>query len=955
MKRYHIGLFHFFYIKRLFLPIKISWLLLSLLVCSLLPFRPAIAGGNLIKLLQEQSLLDKMTPEERIGQLFLVSFNGTDATAGSAIELLIHKYHIGGVILSAENDNFTNETDILTSTQALIQQIQLDEWSASSTQSNMTDDLSGQTLNYVPLFIGISQEGDGTPYDQILSGLTGLPTLMTIGATWQPDFSAQAGLVMGRELEMLGFNLIFGPVLDVIETPYQGGQRDIGTRAFGGDPFWVSIMGQSYIQGLHLGSSDRLAVVSKHFPGYGSADRIPEDEVATVRRSLSDLVGFDLIPFISVTGEAPTNSERTDAIMVSHLRFQGFQESSPRATTKPISVDQSAMQLLLEVPAIQSWYNSGGLTISDDLGSRALRGFLDLNSQSFDARRVVLNALLSGIDLVYISDFSNIDQPDNFTATVETFNYLTQKYREDPAFAERVDEAVKKILALKYRIYGNFTPSRVFPIRSDIKIQPGSDEVVFEITRNSATLVNPDEADLDQVLPDPPKRTDRIVFITDTRPIRQCSKCQAETALAKDALQNTILKRYGPTAGRQVVNSNLSSYTLSDLEQLLANQETSEELQRKLALSHWIIFSMLDKSDDYPSYDTLSRFLARRPDLIQGKKIILFAFNAPYYLDATDISKITAFYCLYSKTPQAVDVAAYLLFDELSAPGALPVSVPGINYDLNASLFPDPQQTITLEFINKESPEVEPSESSTPAPPPKKLIGDIVDLQTSVIIDSNNRKVPDGTLVEFTLSVNGDAPLVRQVEYTKEGVARTSFMVTSPGSLEFRAQSEQAISNILRLDIPSSLEETPPPTNTPEPTDTQVPTPTHTATATPEVLPIEEKPNSPTLLDWVIACLVSGMLGWIGFRLIANTGQIRWAVRVGFTIFLGGIIAYTYLALHLPGTSFFTSKSISQGVILITILGGILGLFLSFIWKKSSASQQEKKSTPLPYQGEDKT
>jgi beta-N-acetylhexosaminidase len=931
------------------------WFLLAFFILSMLPGQPASASLDVSNLSQEQNLLDKMTPEERIGQLFLISFYGTDATTGSAIELLIRKYHIGGVILTSKNDNFTDETDILESTQALINQLQLDEWSAASTQSNDSDSNQNQPSNYVPLFIGISQEGDGQPYDQILSGLTQLPTLMTIGATWQPDYAAQAGLVMGRELEMLGFNLFFGPVLDVIENPYPEGQRDIGTRAFGGDPFWVSLMGQSYIQGLHLGSSNRLAIVSKHFPGYGSADRIPEDEVATVRRSLSDLIGFDLIPFLSVTGEAPSNSERTDAIQVSHIRFQGFQASSPRATTKPISVDQSAMQLLLEVPAIQTWYKTGGLAISDDLGGQALRRFLDLNSQSFDASRVVLNALLSGIDLVYVSDFSNVDQPDNFTAAVETFDYLTQKYREDPAFAERVDNAVKKNLALKYRLYGNFTPSRVFPSTANIEIETGSNDVVFEIARNAATLVNPDQADLDQVIPDPPKRTDRIVFITDSRSYKQCSKCQAETSIQKDALQNTVLRRYGPTAGRQVVNSNLSSFTMADLEMLLDNQETSAELQRKLALSHWIVFSMLDKSDDYPSYDTLSRFLARRPDLVQGKKIILFAFNAPYFLDATDISKLTVFYCLYNKTLQAIDVAAYLLFNELSAPGALPVSVPGINYDLNASLFPDPDQSIVLEFANTDLTEVETSEEDTPAPPPMRLIGDVVDLFTGMIVDSNNRKVPDGTLVEFTLSVNGEAPLVRQVEFTKDGIARTSFMVTSAGSLEFRAQSEQAVSNILRLDVPSSLEETPLPTFTPVPTDTPLPSPTATATATPEIVPTEDKVNSPGLIDWMIACFLAGLCGWIAYRLIATGGQIRWAVRVGFTIFLGGISAYTYLVLKLPGATLFTVKSISQGVFLITLLGAFLGLLISLLWKKSSVNPQDKKTLGSANQGEDKT
>src|SRR5688572_20234535 len=64
-------------------------------------------------------LLDTMTPEEKVGQLFLVSFNGTDSNATSQIYDLITKYHVGGVVLSADNDNFTNE-DTLTQTHTLI-------------------------------------------------------------------------------------------------------------------------------------------------------------------------------------------------------------------------------------------------------------------------------------------------------------------------------------------------------------------------------------------------------------------------------------------------------------------------------------------------------------------------------------------------------------------------------------------------------------------------------------------------------------------------------------------------------------------------------------------------------------------------------------------------------------------------------------------------------------------
>jgi len=59
--------------------------------------------------------------------------------------------------------------------------------------------------------------------------------------------------------------------------------------------------------------------------------------------------------------------------------------------------------------------------------------------------------------------------------------------------------------------------------------------------------------------------------------------------------------------------------------------------------------------------------------------------------------------------------------------------------------------------------------------------------------------------------------------------------------------------------------------------------------------------------------------------------------------------------LKLPGANYFISKSISQGVFLMTLLGAFLGLLISLLWKKSSVTQQDRKTLGSAYQGEDKT
>ena len=210
-----------------------------------------------------------MTPEERVGQLFLVTFQGTETHDQTQIYDLIANHHVGGVVLLAGNDNFLPEPDTISSAHQLIGALQTVEANAPSTAQS--GGAAQANNSFVPLFIGISQEGDGAPYDQILSGLTPLPNAMAVGATWNTGMAQQVGAVMGNELSTLGFNLYLGPSLDVVEAPNPSAQIDLGPRVFGGDPFWVGEMGRAYIAGLHMGSNSRMVVVARNFPGRGDS------------------------------------------------------------------------------------------------------------------------------------------------------------------------------------------------------------------------------------------------------------------------------------------------------------------------------------------------------------------------------------------------------------------------------------------------------------------------------------------------------------------------------------------------------------------------------------------------------------------------------------------------------------------------------------------------------------
>ena len=298
-----------------------------------------------------RNLMVNMTPEQRIGQLFLVSFKGTEIGPQSGIYRLITEHSIGGVVLRADNDNFVGPTNTVPSAANLVRGLHEIGWANSSTSESG----AAGAAAYIPLFVGISQEGDLYPTDQIINGLTAIPSSMAIGATWDPQLAQAAGLVVGKELRAIGFNLFLGPSLDVLDVTRSISSDDLGIRTFGGDPYWVGEMGKAFIRGLHLGSRNELAVIAKHFPGRGSSDRLPEEEVATVRKPLEQLKQVDLAPFFAVTNALTDPLSRTDGLLVSHIRYQGLRDNI-RDVTPPVSLDAAALEQVLSLQPIADWY-----------------------------------------------------------------------------------------------------------------------------------------------------------------------------------------------------------------------------------------------------------------------------------------------------------------------------------------------------------------------------------------------------------------------------------------------------------------------------------------------------------------------------------------------------------------------------------------------------------------------
>ena len=778
-------------------------------------------------------LMARMTTQEKVGQLFVVAFWGRDPSPLSWAGKLIQEHKIGGVVLITSNSNISN---IDPDTPAQVARL-------CNTLQTMALDEAGTGI---PLFVAIDHEGDGFPYTRITNGVTPLLNPMAIGATWDTTYAEQVGEVAGRELAAMGINMLLGPVVDVLDDPRPGGRGDVGTRVFGGDPYWVGEMGRAYIRGVHAGSANRVLTVAKHFPGHGGSDRLPDEEVATVDKSLQELKRVELPPFFAVTNpQDPDGLDRTDALMSSHIRYRGF-FGDIRQFTRPISFDAESMGALLALSQFQEW-RKDGVMVSDSLGVPAVRKYFDPQLRTFPHRQIAREAFLAGNDLMILSQFSlTFDLLQHYTNVVEVLQYFAETYDREPSFAARVDDAVARILRLKFKVYPEMTPEQVLVDPAGLAVMGQGKPFMEEIARRAVTVLQPTE----DSLPTPPRRGDDLLILVEERMVYECyddlPECEPRPLVAVNAIQEMILRLYGPEGTMLVDAEHVHTRTFAELKAFLTlpqdermveetpqpaegaaeSPEEEPDLSTLLKDAEWIVFAMFDPTPWFSDAGALQLFLAQDAQHIYNANVVVMAYTAPYYLDVTEITKLTAYYVLYGKVEPCIEASVRALFGEVRPQGKSPVSIEGTYYDLVTQLAPDPLQRIELTLV-------EPGAFSAMVPV-------TLHLRTSLILDRNGNAVPDGTQVSFMARDSGtEQILATAAGATVKGVAEATLKIEQAARVSIAARSgDTAEGTALFFDALAQPTPTPlPPTRTPRPMATPSATPSVTPTSTPTEVP----------------------------------------------------------------------------------------------------------------------
>ncbi len=329
--------------------------------------------------------INKLTLEEKIGQLFMFGFDATDIN-DHALKL-IKDYRMGNVILFARNIKTPEQVFKLNQN---LQKLAVEELG-------------------VPLFISIDQEGGMV--SRITSGATFFPGAMTIAATNDVNNAYLSGKYMGLELINLGINMNFAPVLDVNNNPKN---PVIGVRSFSDQPKMVSEYGEAFIRGMQ----ENVIATGKHFPGHGDTHVDSHLALPKVAYGMDRLNAVELVPFKHAIKKG------IKAMMSSHIDFPALTENGlPTTLSKKCMTGFLREELGFE-----------GLIVTDGMQMKAIQ-------DNYTTVKASLMAIEAGANIVCICHSEELQ--------MKALDYIKESVLNNKISIDLIDERVSRVLKYK--------------------------------------------------------------------------------------------------------------------------------------------------------------------------------------------------------------------------------------------------------------------------------------------------------------------------------------------------------------------------------------------------------------------------------------------------------------------------------------------------------------------------
>ena len=297
-----------------------------------------------IVLTKEEEILNSMTLEEKIGQLFIVRYENIDE------EDEVKQYQLGGITFYGKDFRYEDKDSII----ELINSLQSDV--------------------KIPMFMSVDEEGGSVArvsrWYQYRSEIFLSPR----------DYYEQGGLDLVLQMEeekaqllsSLGLNMNLSPVADISDKP----GAFMYDRSLGEDACTTA---EFVCRTAKISADYGVGSVIKHFPGHGNNT---DTHFYTTKdtRSLEELKENDLIPFQAAM------DEENSAIMIGHTVVEALDDEYPASLSKKVH-DYIRKQMSFD-----------GVIMPDALD-------MDTVSSSFNGENVAVLAIMAGNDILCTSEY----------------------------------------------------------------------------------------------------------------------------------------------------------------------------------------------------------------------------------------------------------------------------------------------------------------------------------------------------------------------------------------------------------------------------------------------------------------------------------------------------------------------------------------------------------------------
>ncbi|MFV0375339.1 glycoside hydrolase family 3 N-terminal domain-containing protein [Microbacterium sp.] len=324
---------------------------------------------------------------ERVGQLFMV---GTPVDAASDVTIAaVTERHAGAVFLHGRTTAGTAAVSAVVGHFPAVGAAGVPLWVATDQEGGEVQVLRGRGFDDIPYAI----EQADAPAAQVRSD----------AERW------------GRQLRSVGVTMNLAPVADIVtsaEVRFDNPPIGALGRQYGYDAETVAEKTGAFADGMRDAG---VMPTFKHFPGLGRVT----SNTDFADRVVDEAVGADA-PDVAVY--AALTSGGASVVMVSNAVHARIDDTQP-ATFSPAVI-----------AVLRDGVGFDGVVMTDDVSAAgAVRAVAPADR--------ALRALTAGVDLVLVSADPSV--------YAEMYDAVLARAQADPAFAARVDEAVRRVLAAK--------------------------------------------------------------------------------------------------------------------------------------------------------------------------------------------------------------------------------------------------------------------------------------------------------------------------------------------------------------------------------------------------------------------------------------------------------------------------------------------------------------------------